>query len=139
MSAIYYDSLTGTVTRIGVACMARAVDVYVGRRIRHLRWFTGVTQKELADRIGIRFQQVQKYETGSNRISASKLWEISLVLNVPVAYFFEDIDQDASELEGFWSDYSATILVASYFKIPEAKRKAIFELAKALADTKPNA
>ncbi|MFD1158905.1 helix-turn-helix domain-containing protein [Roseovarius aestuarii] len=119
--------------------MARAVDVYVGRRIRHLRWFNGITQKELADRIGIKFQQVQKYEIGSNRVSASKLWEISRVLNVPVAYFFEDLRQQDTEREDILKDYKATILIASYFKIPQEKRKAVLEFAKALADTKPNA
>ena len=53
------------------------VDVHVGKRIRHRRWMVGMTQQQLADAVGIKFQQIQKYETGMNRVSASRLWDIA--------------------------------------------------------------
>lgn len=70
--------------------MTHPIDAQVGKRIRHRRWMLGMTQMLLASRIGVKFQQVQKYETGANRISASRLWEVSKALDVPIVYFFED-------------------------------------------------
>ena len=57
--------------------MAHPVDVHVGKRIRHRRWLVGVTQQQLAETVGIKFQQIQKYETGANRVSVSRLWDIA--------------------------------------------------------------
>jgi len=57
--------------------MSHPVDVHVGKRIRHRRWMNGTTQQQLAERVGIKFQQIQKYETGMNRVSASRLWDIA--------------------------------------------------------------
>ena len=74
-----------------------SVDIHVGKRLRHQRCVQGVTQGELAEALGIRFQQVQKYESGNNRVSASRLWDIAKVLNVPVSYFFEGLDPPLSE------------------------------------------
>lgn len=68
--------------------MAHPVDVNVGKRIRHRRWLVGMTQQQLAEQVGIKFQQIQKYETGANRVSASRLWDISEALDVPVSFFF---------------------------------------------------
>lgn len=68
------------------------VDVHVGLRVRLRRKQLSLSQERLAEGLGLTFQQVQKYERGSNRISASKLFEISKLLNVPVSYFFEGID-----------------------------------------------
>ena len=73
--------------------MAHPVDVHVGKRIRHRRWMTGITQQQLADRVGIKFQQIQKYETGANRVSASRLWEIARALEVPVERFLSGFDE----------------------------------------------
>ena len=67
------------------------VDKAVGQRIRQRRKRLGLSQSELALRIGVRFQQVQKYESGNNRVAASRLWEISQALGVPIDYFFEDL------------------------------------------------
>lgn len=64
------------------------IDERVGHKIRHRRWQLDMSQTELADKIGVRFQQVQKYERGINRISASRLWETSIALEVPITYFF---------------------------------------------------
>ena len=69
------------------------VDVHVGARVRILRRASGMSQEALADRLGLTFQQVQKYERGANRISASKLFEIAAALNVPVSSFFEGLRQ----------------------------------------------
>ena len=68
-----------------------AMDVHVGGRVRHRRKMLGMSQEKLGEALGLTFQQVQKYERGANRISASRLYCISEVLNVPINYFFEDI------------------------------------------------
>ena len=66
-------------------------DIHVGNRVRMRRTLLGLSQSTLADALGITFQQVQKYETGANRISASRLHHISQVLDVPISYFFEEL------------------------------------------------
>lgn len=68
------------------------VDVHVGGRLRLRRILLGISQKEMAENLGITFQQVQKYENGINRISASRLWDISKVLKIPVEFFFSGMD-----------------------------------------------
>jgi transcriptional regulator with XRE-family HTH domain len=75
------------------------IDVGVGRRIRQRRKAMKITQEKLADALALTFQQVQKYERGANRVSASKLYEIATVLCVPVSYFFEDLP-DPSAVNG---------------------------------------
>src|SRR5579862_5575580 len=77
------------------------VDLHVGARIRMRRRLQGVSQEKLADALGLTFQQVQKYERGANRVSASKLYEIASALKSPVAYFFDGLaDPSGSEGEG---------------------------------------
>src|SRR5919107_3688638 len=68
------------------------IDVRVGARLRLRRMMLGLSQEKLAEMIGLTFQQVQKYERGANRIGASRLYELSRVLDVPVSFFFDDID-----------------------------------------------
>lgn len=68
--------------------MAREIDIFVGQRIREARKQAGITLKELSAVLGIRFQQLQKYETGANRVSASRLWDIAEALEKPVSKFF---------------------------------------------------
>lgn len=68
------------------------VDVHVGVRVRNRRWRLAVTQQALAAKVGVKFQQIQKYETGSNRMSASRLWLIAVALDVPVSHFFEGFE-----------------------------------------------
>lgn len=120
--------------------MKHAVDVHVGKRIRHRRWMNGTTQQQLAESVGIKFQQIQKYETGMNRVSASRLWDISRVLNVPVSFFFEGLsaqDEAAgkSDLPGdILTDKEALELLRSYYAIPENQRKRLFELARVLSE-----
>lgn len=72
------------------------VDTYVGRRIRERRKIVGFTQQKLAGHLGLSFQQVQKYERGTNRVGASKLVQLSKALEVPVSYFFEDLEKDST-------------------------------------------
>ncbi len=69
------------------------VDVHVGKRIRLRRTLLGYSQQQLAMRLGLTFQQIQKYEKGYNRVGASRLWDISRVLRVPMDFFFEDMDK----------------------------------------------
>jgi transcriptional regulator with XRE-family HTH domain len=118
--------------------MKHPVDVHVGKRVRHRRWMLGVTQQHLAERVGIKFQQIQKYETGMNRISASRLWDIAEALDVPISFFFEGLDGAAraeADLPGdLMSDKEALELVRSYYAIPEAQRKRLFDLARVLSD-----
>jgi transcriptional regulator with XRE-family HTH domain len=73
------------------------VDLHVGARIRLRRRMQGVSQEKLADALGLTFQQVQKYERGANRVSASKLYEIAAALKTPVAYFFEGLADPSNE------------------------------------------
>ncbi|ESQ82338.1 Cro/Cl family transcriptional regulator [Asticcacaulis sp. AC466] len=76
------------------------VDIHVGARVRMRRKSLGLSQEALAERIGLTFQQVQKYERGSNRISCSKLYAIASVLKAPAPYFFEGIDEEIVAAEG---------------------------------------
>lgn len=122
--------------------MKHPVDVHVGKRIRHRRWTIGVTQQQLAERVGIKFQQIQKYETGMNRVSASRLWDIAHALGVPVAFFFEGMESATQEdlavgptMPGdILADREALDLLRSYYAIPEAQRRRLFDLARVLSD-----
>ncbi|MDP3962202.1 MAG: helix-turn-helix transcriptional regulator [Pseudorhodobacter sp.] len=118
--------------------MKHPVDAHVGKRIRHRRWMVGMTQQQLADRVGIKFQQIQKYETGMNRVSASRLWDIASALGVAISFFFEGIDaarEGAGAVDGdFLADKEALDLVRSYYAIPEAQRRRLFDLARVLSE-----
>ena len=130
------------------------VDVHVGSRVRLRRTLLGLSQEKLGDALGLTFQQVQKYERGANRIGASRLFDLSRVLDVPVSFFFDDmsqeipgrrpavefdIDVDDVSHSGFEVDPMArreTLeLVRAYYRIKDPLvRKRVFELAKALAN-----
>ena len=118
--------------------MAHPVDVHVGQRLRQSRYLAGMTQRELGDKIGIRLQQIQKYETGANRISASRMWDIAAVMEVPVSFFFEGLDgqaPDTGEARGdILTDKEALDLVRTYYGIPENQRRRLFDLARVLGD-----
>ncbi|WP_390910678.1 helix-turn-helix domain-containing protein [Pseudosulfitobacter sp. SM2401] len=123
--------------------MPHAVDVHVGKRIRQRRWLIGMTQQTLAESVGIKFQQIQKYETGANRVSASRLWDIAEVVGVPVSFFFEGMEAIDTEAEpsgaalapaDILGDKEAMELVRSYYAIPEEQRRRLFELARVLSD-----
>ncbi|MBI1416321.1 MAG: helix-turn-helix domain-containing protein [Limimaricola sp.] len=122
--------------------MKHPVDVHVGKRIRHRRWMNGTTQQQLAERVGIKFQQIQKYETGMNRVSASRLWDIARVLGVDIAFFFEGMETrlptdqvDNGDMPGdILSDKEALELLRSYYAIPEPQRRRLFDLARVLSE-----
>lgn len=122
--------------------MPHKVDVHVGQKIRQRRWLTGMTQQRLAELVGIKFQQIQKYETGANRVSASRLWDIADALDVDVSFFFEGIkseQEQAQEVDenvpsDLLGDKEAMDLIRSYYSIPEDQRRRLFELARVLSD-----
>ena len=121
--------------------MAHKVDVHVGQKIRQRRWLTGMTQQKLAELVGIKFQQIQKYETGANRVSASRLWEIADALGVDIGFFFEGIrteKENSKVMENVpvdvMGDKEAMDLIRSYYSIPEDQRRRLFELARVLSD-----
>ncbi len=122
------------------------VDLHVGARVRMRRKFLGMSQEGLAETIDLTFQQVQKYERGSNRISASKLYEISKALKAPVAYFFDGYGESES-VEGFSESESEQFvhgflmttegieLAEAFPRIRNAKwRRRILELVRTLAE-----
>ena len=116
-------------------------DVHVGARVRLRRTMLGMSQEKLGEALGLTFQQVQKYERGANRVGASRLWEMSRVLEVPVSYFFEELDgpssdaPEGSELDPNPMTKRETLeLVRAYYKISDpGVRRRIFDLTKALA------
>jgi transcriptional regulator with XRE-family HTH domain len=119
--------------------MPHPVDVHVGKRIRHRRWLVGMTQQQLAEAVGIKFQQIQKYETGANRVSASRLWDVAEALEVDIAFFFEGLSKDGEDSgktlpADIIADKEALDLVRSYYAIPETQRKRLFDLARVLSE-----
>ena len=122
--------------------MAHPVDIHVGKRIRHRRWLIGMTQQQLAEKVGIKFQQIQKYETGANRVSASRLWDISDALDVNISFFFEGLQDETAKVvpekarvpADLMGDKEALDLVRSYYAIPENQRRRLFELARVISD-----
>ncbi len=125
------------------------VDIHVGARVRMRRTLLGMTQTDLGDAVGLTFHLVQKYERGTNRISASRLYDLARVFDVPIEHFFEDMPPEvaasslakgrgkAKEPPGYELDPMAkreTLeLVRAYYKIEGAKiRKRVYELTKTL-------
>lgn len=121
--------------------MPHTVDKFVGRRIKNRRREVGITQADLAAAVGVKFQQIQKYETGANRVSASRLWDIALVIGVPVSFFFDgvplpDVTTSAYDIKyptDFYENRELGQLVTAYRKIPEKQRQKLMDLARALA------
>lgn len=119
------------------------IDIHVGTRLRLRRTLLGLSQETLGEAVGITFQQLQKYERGANRISASRLFNLSQVLGVPVGFFFEDLSSGdtpakksaTSEIELEAMARRETLeLVRAYYRISDpAIRKRAFDLVKALA------
>lgn len=118
------------------------VDLHVGARVRLRRKLLGVSQEKLADALGLTFQQVQKYERGTNRISASKLFEMSRVLDTPVAYFFEGLDGGTDTATGapgeqtvheFLMTPEGIELASLLPRLPAKYRRRVLELVRTLA------
>jgi transcriptional regulator with XRE-family HTH domain len=133
---------TGTVRlsrSIGGRLVKNPVDLHIGQRVRHRRWLLGMTQQQLALAVGIRFQQIQKYESGANRISASRLWDLARALDMPVSFFFEGLvgDKDAAAMadDGLLQNKETMDLVRAYYGLDEGPRRRLLELAKALSSS----
>ena len=93
------------------------VDAHVGSRIRMRRKILGVSQEKLAESLGLTFQQVQKYERGANRVSASKLYQIAKALEAPILYFFEGLPDPASDKDSI--DLGVDRIVSALLMTPE--------------------
>jgi transcriptional regulator with XRE-family HTH domain len=128
--------------------MANPIDLYVGKKLRQRRRLLGLTQQKLADEVNIRFQQIQKYESGANRISASRLWSLSKALEVPVAFFFEGLESEEHEHAhkganghdshdktpaDVFSSKETIDLVRAFYNLGEEPRRRLLDLAKAMS------
>ncbi len=132
----------------------RPVDVHVGHRLRQRRTLMGLSQEKLGEAVSLTFQQIQKYERGANRIGASRLYQLSQVLDVSVGYFFEEMPGEVKKTRGAFAvaegpqaPFEASVtdplarretleLVRAYYKITDPKvRKRVFELTKSIALT----
>lgn len=115
---------------------SQRIDAHIGRRIRMRRWLRGLTQQELGQAIGVVFQQVQKYESGSDRISASRLFEVSQALGIPVSYFFEGLDDVAGDhlAEHQWQEREAMLLIRYFSNMSERSRHQLQELMRSLRE-----
>lgn len=144
----------GEPPRLRALNMANAIDLHVGKRLRRRRRLLGLTQQQLAESIGIRFQQIQKYECGANRVTASRLYELAVALNVPVNYFFEGLQAAAPATPGapgapandrdliaadVLSQKETLELIRAYYKLGERPRRRLLDLAKALQDESTDA
>ncbi|REC58860.1 XRE family transcriptional regulator [Rhodosalinus sediminis] len=114
------------------------IDTEVGRRIRERRVALSMSQTELGRRAGVKFQQIQKYESGANRVSASRLWAIAGALDVPVTYFFEGASDAAAPApsgpgEELFRDPRAIRLVRDYLRLPEDQKKVVLEMVASMA------
>ena len=123
--------------------LPNAIDLHVGNRVRMQRKMQGMSQEKLGDALGLTFQQVQKYEKGTNRIGASRLQHIASIQQVPVSFFFEGAPGSLCALEeapssAYVSDFFATsdglALTKAYMHIQNAKlRRSIVDLVKEIA------
>ncbi|HEV2364094.1 MAG TPA: helix-turn-helix transcriptional regulator [Caulobacteraceae bacterium] len=110
------------------------IDSHLGRRLRRRRRMLGLTQQQIADACGVRFQQIQKYECGANRISATRLWQIAKVLDVAVDYFFEGFEggPEGAKTSLNAPPREALDLLRAYDQLGEHRRRRILDLARAL-------
>lgn len=126
--------------------MTHPIDLHVGNRVRQRRRLIRMTQQGLAEAVGIRFQQIQKYESGANRISASRLWSLAQALRVPVSFFYEGLsDEPLIALEAPNGDHDApaagdpfqhndTIaLVRAFYTLNAEPRRRLLDLARAMS------
>ncbi len=129
------------------------VDLHVGGRIRMRRKLLGISQERLADDLGLTFQQVQKYERGANRVSASKLYEIAKSLQTSIAYFFEGLNDPSTAKADGVADSGAELFVHDFLMtaeglqlaqlFPKIKkggvRRRILDLVRAMAEEQDDA
>ena len=116
------------------------IDVHLGRRLRRRRRLLGLTQQQLAGACGVRFQQIQKYECGANRISAARLWQLSEALEVPVGYFYDGLsDEERAQAHNdsepgceMFARKETLDLIRAYYQLGERPRRRLLDLAKSL-------
>ncbi len=116
--------------------MYHPIDIHVGQRVRFKRKMMGLTQTDLAQKVSLTFQQIQKYEKGENRISASKLFQISQILGTNVSFFFEGYsDEQSNSEEVVLDDKKSVELVQSFKSIKNPKlQKRIMMLINSVND-----
>jgi transcriptional regulator with XRE-family HTH domain len=122
--------------------MASDIDLHLGKRLRRRRRLLGLTQQQLAIAIGIRFQQIQKYECGANRISAARLFQLAKALESPITYFYDGLNEDNAELAQGGNSEHASVevfsrketldLIQAYYRLSERPRRRLLDLAKSL-------
>jgi transcriptional regulator with XRE-family HTH domain len=131
----------------GMTANPNPVDIHVGGRVRLRRTLLGMSQEKLGQALGLTFQQVQKYERGANRISSSRLYHLSQILDVPIAFFFDDMPPEIlSGAAGLGEQIQQRFeldplvkretlgLVRAYYRISDGRvRKRLFEMVKAMA------
>ena len=122
--------------------MANDIDLHLGKRLRRRRRLLGLTQQQLAVAVGIRFQQIQKYECGANRISAARLWQLAQALEVPTSYFYDGLAEAQARSEqaaatgepreGMMARKETIDLIRAYYQLGERPRRRLLDLAKSL-------
>lgn len=125
--------------------MASDIDVHVGRRLRRRRRLLGLTQLKLGEAVGMRFQQIQKYECGANRVTAERLYRLAVALGVPTTYFFEGLpgapgtapagaieDPDLIANDVLLGRKETMELIRAYYMLSERPRRRLLDLAKVL-------
>ena len=119
--------------------MATDIDLHLGRRLRRRRRLLGLTQQQLAIQVGIRFQQIQKYECGANRISAARLWQLSEALETPISYFYDGLAEAMERKEQvganggeMFSRKETLDLIQAYYQLGERPRRRLLDLDKSL-------
>jgi transcriptional regulator with XRE-family HTH domain len=111
--------------------MSDEIDFHLGKRMRRRRRLLGLTQQQLAESCGVRFQQIQKYECGANRVSAARLWRIASALDVPVGYFFDGLAEPNAAIPAEAVDESIDLMRA-YRQMGERPRRRLLNLARAM-------
>lgn len=120
--------------------MTNDIDNHLGRRLRRRRRLLGLTQQQLANTVGVRFQQIQKYECGANRISAARLWQLAEALGVPVGYFYEGMTVEGPQVATAAGQEGGEVLqreetldlIRAYYKLGERPRRRLLDLARSL-------
>ncbi len=125
--------------------MGADIDLHLGKRLRRRRRLLGLTQQQVAEVVGIRFQQIQKYECGANRISAARLWQLAETLNVPISYFYDGLedsprrDREAERGTPMLAQKETQDLIQAYYQLAERPRRRLLDLAKSLNTDSPTA
>ena len=122
--------------------MEENFNVHLGRKLRMRRLSLGLTQTKVANAINVTFQQIQKYEKGTNGVSSSRLIQLSNFLKVPITYFFEDFTESnnvVKQVENENSDLNYSFLIKTFSKLNENQKQKVFQLLKNTSNFKETA